>query len=128
LHDVRAYQATYFTFVGKAIGYLLGSPEQPDDAKNSLTRGFGTEASPADRAEFQRRFGAPLLEGFGSSEVNGMILPDPAAPPTALGRRSGPHIQVVDVETAEPCAVAIIDELGRVVNAEEAIGCIIDAD
>lgn len=126
--DVRAFGATYFTFVGKVIGYVLGTPEQPDDGTNPLIRGFGTEASPADRIEFARRFNCRLLEGFGSSEVGGLVLPDPTAPPTALGRRSGPHVQVVDSETGELCAVAVFDEHGRVLNAEEAVGSVIDAD
>ncbi|MGW1681519.1 AMP-binding protein [Saccharopolyspora sp. NPDC002376] len=73
LADVRHYGATYFTYVGKALGYLLGQPERPDDAENTLTHGFGTEASPEEQAEFKRRFGAKLYEGYGSSESAGMI-------------------------------------------------------
>ncbi|MCX0275050.1 AMP-binding protein, partial [Nocardia zapadnayensis] len=77
LPDVRFFGATFFTYVGKALSYLMATPERPDDIDNTLVRGFGTEASPEDRAEFARRFGAELLEGYGSSEGAGSVQPDP---------------------------------------------------
>lgn len=86
LPDVRYFGATYFTYVGKALGYLMATAEQPDDIDNPLVRGFGTEASPQDQAEFARRFGAVLHEGYGSSEGGNAAVPDPDAPPGALGR------------------------------------------
>ncbi len=42
LPDVRYFGATFFTYVGKALGYLMATPERPDDADNPLQRGFGT--------------------------------------------------------------------------------------
>ncbi|MDA3644481.1 AMP-binding protein [Saccharopolyspora indica] len=128
LPDVRHYGATYFTYVGKAIGYLLGQPERPDDADNTLTHGFGTEASPEDRAEFQRRFGAKLYEGYGSSEGAGMIDQAPAGPPSALGVPAHAGVRVVDPETREQCPPADLDEHGRVRNAEEAIGELVNTE
>ncbi|RKT87015.1 fatty-acyl-CoA synthase [Saccharopolyspora antimicrobica] len=126
--DVRHYGATYFTYVGKAIGYLLGQPERPDDADNTLTHGFGTEASPEDRAEFKRRFGAVLYEGYGSSEGAGMINQAPSGPPSALGVPAHAGVRVVDPETREPCPPAELDEHGRVRNAEEAIGELVNTE
>lgn len=125
LPDVRFYGATFFTYVGKAIGYVLATPEQPDDGDNTLTHGFGTEASPEDKREFQRRFGARLVEGYGSSESAGMIKLVPGTPPTAFGRPSD-GVRVVDPETREASAPAVLDEHGRVTNAEAAIGEIVD--
>jgi len=126
LPDVRFYGATFFTYVGKAIGYVLSTPEKPDDADNTLTHGFGTEASPEDKAEFLRRFGAKLVEGYGSSESAGMIKRDPAAPPTAFGRPAHDGVRIVHPETRETCAPAVLDEHGRVTNAEAAVGEIVD--
>ncbi|WP_082620894.1 AMP-binding protein [Nocardioides sp. Soil796] len=120
--EVRAYGATYFTYVGKAIGYVLGTPERPDDHTIALTHGFGTEASPEDRARFLERFGATLLESYGSSEGAGMVALDPAAPTSALGRPAHDGVKVVDPESREECAVAELDEHGRVLNAELAVG------
>lgn len=126
LPDVRFFGATFFTYVGKALAYLLATPEAPDDADTTLQRGFGTEASPEDQKEFRRRFGAELYEGYGSSEGGAVAAPDPAAPPGALGRPAHPDVVVVDPETTTPCPPAVLDDSGRVRNADEAIGEIVD--
>ena len=90
--DVRRYGATTFTYVGKALAYVLATPPAPDDAAITLRRGFGTEASVADRAAFEQRFGCVLTEGYGSSEGGVAISRTPDTPPGALGptdRRCG---------------------------------------
>ncbi|WP_336883181.1 AMP-binding protein [Rhodococcus globerulus] len=120
--DVRYFGATFFTYVGKAIAYILAIPRQADDMDNRLTHGYGTEASPEDRDIFLERFGCTLIEGYGSSEGAGSITLDPQAPAGALGRPAHPGIVVVDPETLLECPPARLDEHGRVVNAEEAIG------
>ena len=126
LPDVRAFGATFFTYVGKALAYLLATPEHPDDANNTLTRGFGTEASPDDQQEFRRRFGAELFEGYGSSEGGAVAVPDPAAPPTALGRPAHPEVAIVDPVTLRRCPPAMLGAAGQVLNADEAVGEIVD--
>ncbi|AGP65675.1 acyl-CoA synthetase [Mycobacterium intracellulare subsp. yongonense 05-1390] len=124
--DVRYFGATFFTYVGKALAYLMATPERPDDADNPLVRGFGTEASPDDQAQFRRRFGAELLEGYGSSEGGGAVAHAPDAPPGALGRPAHPGVAVVDPETLTDCPPALLDEHGRVLNPDEAVGEIVD--
>lgn len=126
LSDVRFYGATFFTYVGKALAYLLATPERPDDADNTLQRGFGTEASPEDQNEFRRRFAAELHEGYGSSEGGAVATPDPAAPPGALGRPVHSDVVVVDPETSMQCPAAVLDPNGKVVNPDDAIGEIVD--
>ncbi|MGW5381304.1 AMP-binding protein [Nocardia sp. NPDC003963] len=126
LPDVRFFGATFFTYVGKALGYLMATPERLDDIDNTLVRGFGTEASPEDRAEFARRFGAELFEGYGSSEGAGSVRSDPAAPAGALGRPAHADIVVVDPETRDECARAVLDGHGRVLNPDQAIGEMVD--
>ncbi|MDO2972156.1 steroid-22-oyl-CoA synthetase [Mycobacteroides abscessus] len=126
LPDVRYFGATFFTYVGKALGYLLATPERADDADNQLARGFGTEASPEDQAQFRRRFGAELFEGYGSSEGGGAVVLDPAAPAGALGRPAHEGVVVVDPETLRDCTAAVFDKHGRVLNADAAVGEIVD--
>ncbi|GII29188.1 AMP-binding protein [Planotetraspora mira] len=128
LPDVRFHGVTFFTYVGKAIAYILATPEAIDDADNTLTHGFGTEASPDDRDGFLRRFGCRLLEGYGSSEGAGMIKRAPEGPAGALGRPAHGGVRVVDPETGRPRRPAVLDGHGRVANAEEAIGEIVDVD
>ena len=126
LPDVRFFGATFFTYVGKALAYLMATPERPDDADNTLVRGFGTEASPDDQAVFRRRFGAVLFEGYGSSEGGNAAAVAPDAPPGALGRPAHDGIAVVDPDSLTPCPPAVLDAHGRVVNADDAVGEIVD--
>ncbi len=123
--DVRRYGATTFTYVGKALAYVLATPASPDDSSLSLRRGFGTEASVADHAEFERRFGCVLTEGYGSSEGGLAISRSPDTPVGSLGRPVG-DIAIVDPETGEECPAARFDGAGRLLNGEAAIGEIVN--
>ncbi|WP_166903248.1 AMP-binding protein [Mycobacterium sp. DL440] len=126
LPDVRYFGATFFTYVGKALGYLMVTAEQPDDAENPLIRGFGTEASPDDQNEFRRRFDAELFEGYGSSEGGGAVVLAPDMPPGALGRPAHDGVAIVDPESLNDCVPAVFDEHGRVLNSDDAVGEIVD--
>ncbi|MGW1007015.1 AMP-binding protein [Streptomyces sp. NPDC002520] len=128
LPDVRYFGATFFTYVGKAISYILARPEQADDGDNRLTHAFGTEASPEDRAAFLRRFGCRLVEGYGSSEGAGMLRQAPDGPVGALGVPARDSVRIVHPETRETCPPAVLDERGTVKNPEEAIGEIVDTE
>ncbi|MET9825199.1 MULTISPECIES: AMP-binding protein [unclassified Streptomyces] len=128
LPDVRHYGATYFTYVGKAIGYVLALPETPDDADNRLTHAFGTEASPEDADRFLARFGCRLVEGYGSSEGAGMLKRVADGPVGALGRPARDGVRIVDPTTRRTCPPALLDAYGRVRNPEEAIGEIVDTE
>ncbi|GAB2450233.1 AMP-binding protein [Nocardia tengchongensis] len=126
LSDVRYFGATFFTYVGKALGYLLATPATAEDADTTLVRGFGTEASVADQAEFRRRFAAELFEGYGSSEGPALAALDPQAPAAALGRPAHPGVAVVNPDTLEDCPRAVLDEYGRVLNPDESVGEMVD--
>lgn len=126
LPDVRYFGATFFTYVGKALGYLMATPEQPDDADNPLNRGFGTEASPQDQAQFKRRFAADLYEGYGSSEGGGAVVLDPDQPPGALGRPAHQGVAIVNPETLKDCVPGVLDRYGRLLNPDDAVGEIVD--
>ncbi|MGC0403092.1 fatty-acyl-CoA synthase [Streptomyces sp. SAI-126] len=121
LADVRAYGATYFTYVGRAIQYVLATREREDDRDNPLRLGFGTEAGAVDAAAFERRFGVRLVEGYGSSEGGAAIQWTPGTPRGAVGR-AGPGLVVLDQETCAECPPAVFDPAGRLLNGDEAIG------
>ncbi|MFF2508302.1 long-chain-fatty-acid--CoA ligase [Streptomyces sp. NPDC058067] len=123
LSDVRAYGATYFTYVGRAVQYILATDEHPDDRDNPLRTGFGTEAGAVDAARFAERFGVRLVEGYGSSEGGASVQRVPGTPPGAIGRASpGDDLAVVDPATRDECPAAEFDADGRLVNGAEAIG------
>ncbi|MFZ6003396.1 MAG: AMP-binding protein [Actinomycetota bacterium] len=126
LPDVRAHGCTYFNYVGRALSYILAVPETAADRDNALKWGLGSEASPRDLEEFRRRFGCPVIEGYGSSEGAVVIQPFPGMPPEALGRpKDGLDVAVVDPETGQECARAIFGEGRRLLNAAEATGEIV---
>ncbi|HEY4948199.1 MAG TPA: AMP-binding protein [Acidimicrobiales bacterium] len=125
LGDVRRHRATTFTYVGKALAYILDTPPAPDDAGTTLRRGFGTEASVADHAAFERRFGCVLTEGYGSSEGGVAITRSPDTPVGSLGRPVG-DVAIVDPETLDECPPARFDDAGRLVDGDAAVGEIVN--
>ncbi|MCX4693173.1 AMP-binding protein [Streptomyces sp. NBC_01408] len=123
LDDVRAYGATYFTYVGRAIQYLLATEPRPDDRDHRLRLGFGTEAGAVDAARFAERFGVRLVEGYGATEGGASVQRTPDTPPGALGRAgAGDDLAVIDPETGRECPAARLDGAGRLLNGDEAIG------
>ncbi|HAM01145.1 MAG TPA: acyl-CoA synthetase [Acidimicrobiaceae bacterium] len=123
LPDVRRFGAVYFNYVGRALAYVLATPEAPDDEDNPLELGFGTEASAQDRDRFSTRFGCRLIESYGASEGAIAIGWAPGAPPGSLGRPlNGEDVIVVDPDTGCECQPARFDESGRLENGHAAIG------
>lgn len=123
LDDVRAYGATYFTYVGRAVQYLLATDPRPDDREHTLRLGFGTEAGAVDAARFAERFGVRLVEGYGATEGGASVQRTPDTPPGALGRAgAGDDLAVIDPETGRTCPPALFDGDGRLLNGDEAIG------
>ncbi|MFG2997030.1 AMP-binding protein [Streptomyces sp. NPDC048340] len=123
LDDVRAYGATYFTYVGRAVQYLLATPPRPEDREHSLRLGFGTEAGAVDAARFAERFGVRLVEGYGATEGGASVQRTPDTPPGALGRAgAGDDLAVIDPGTGLECPAAVLDPRGRLLNGAEAIG------
>ncbi len=128
LPDVRRYGATTFTYVGRALAHVLATPASPDDATCPLRRGFGTEASVADLAAFEERFGCTLIEGYGSSEGGVAINRVPGTPPGSLGKPASDGVVVVDPDSGAECPPARMDAAGRVLNSAEAVGEIVNRD
>ncbi|MEU6660929.1 long-chain-fatty-acid--CoA ligase [Streptomyces sp. NPDC046821] len=123
LSDVRQYGATYFTYVGRAVQYILATEERSDDRDNPLRVGFGTEAGAVDAARFAERFGVRLVEGYGSSEGGASISRVPGTPPGAIGRANpDDDLAVVDPITRTECPAAEFDQDGRLLNGADAIG------
>ncbi|MFI5985818.1 AMP-binding protein [Streptomyces sp. NPDC051555] len=123
LDDVRAYGATYFTYVGRAVQYLLATEPRPDDRDNPLRLGFGTEAGAVDAARFAERFGVRLVEGYGATEGGASVQRTPDTPAGALGRAgAGDDLAVIDPATGTECPPADLDAGGRLTNGAEAIG------
>ncbi|OBG38031.1 acyl-CoA synthetase [Mycobacterium alsense] len=121
LHDVRRYGATYMNYVGKPLAYILATPERADDADNPLRVAFGNEANDKDIEEFARRFGVQVEDGFGSTENAVIVIREPGTPKGSIGRGVD-GVAVYNSDTVTECAVARFDANGALVNADEAVG------
>jgi len=121
LDDIRRYGATYMNYVGKPLAYILATPERPDDADNPLRVAFGNEASDRDIDEFTRRFDTLVWDGFGSTENAVIITREPGTPKGSLGK-GFPGVAIYNADTLSECAVARFDADGALINADEAIG------
>ena len=84
LDDVRRFGATRFTYVGKALAYVLATPEHDDDHDNALREGFGTEASARDRPNSNGVSDAAWSRGTDRARA----APPSTSPPTRLRDRS----------------------------------------
>ncbi|MGI9125185.1 MAG: AMP-binding protein, partial [Mycobacterium sp.] len=125
LGDLRRYGATYMNYVGKTLAYVLATPEQSDDSQNPLRVAFGNEAAERDIAEFGRRFGCTVWDGFGSTEGAIIITRDGDCPPGSVGK-GFPGVAVYNPETEQECAPAVFDGTGALANPEQAVGEIVN--
>ena len=121
LPDIRRYHVTYLNYVGKPLALVLATPQQPNDADNTLRVAFGNEATDRDIADFARRFGCRVVDSFGSSEFAVIVTREDGTPPGSIGR-GYPDVAVYRSETVTECAPAVFDENGALVNFDEAVG------
>ena len=123
LSDVRRYGATLFNYVGTPFAYIMDTPAQPDDADNPLRLAYGNEAPRQYVEAFAARFGCEVIDGYGASEVGVGFSREPSDPVRALGRAEG--VKILSDDGAE-CPAARFDDNGRLLNADEAVGEIVN--
>lgn len=121
IEDIRRYGATYMNYVGKPLAYILAGAERPDDIDNPLRVAFGNEASDRDIAEFTRRFGCQVWDGFGSTENAVTVTREDGCPAGSIGK-GFPGVAIYNSDTLTECAVATFDEHGALANGDDAIG------
>jgi fatty-acyl-CoA synthase len=127
LPDVRRFGATYANYVGKPLTYVMATPERPDDADNPLRVVFGNEAAERDIAAFAERFGCTVVDSYGSTENAIIVQRVPDMPAGALGEPL-PGVKVMDPLTGEEVPAARFDDNGRLLNADEAIGELVNTE
>jgi fatty-acyl-CoA synthase len=124
LSDVRHYGATWFNYTGKALAYLLATPERGDDADNTVRIAFGNEGSPHVVEAAATRFGIEIVDVFGSTE-GAIALDRSGGPPRGSVGRLREGIAVVDADGDE-VPRARFDDKGGLLNAEECVGEIVN--
>ncbi|WP_410623400.1 long-chain-fatty-acid--CoA ligase [Amycolatopsis sp. cmx-8-4] len=121
LPDVRKFGATYASYVGKPLSYVVTTPPRPDDADNPLRLVYGNEGASADLAAFENRFGCKVVDAFGSTEGGVGFARTDDTPAGSLGRPAG-DVAILHPHTGRPCPPAEFDPDGRLTNAGEAVG------
>jgi fatty-acyl-CoA synthase len=82
---------------------------------------YGNEATERDIAEFSRRFGCRIVDGFGSSEFAVVVVREDGTPPGSIGKGWG-GVSIYHPDTVTEVATAVFDENGALLNPGEAIG------
>ena len=103
--DVAATRATIVHYLGIMPPLLLSLPPAPEDRAHAVRFGAGAGIDPKHHEAFERRFGFPLIEGWGMTEVAmpAWACVEPRRTDTrAFGRPlSGCEVRVVDDEDRE---------------------------
>jgi fatty-acyl-CoA synthase len=124
LSDVRRYGVTYFNYTGKPLSFILTTKRRTDDAENPLRIAYGNEGSARILEEFSERFGCHIIDGFGATEGGFGFSRTPTDPAASVGRPP-PEVKILGSDgVAKPCGA--LDEKGRVLNPDEAIGEIVN--
>nr|WP_042189053.1 long-chain-fatty-acid--CoA ligase [Kibdelosporangium sp. MJ126-NF4]CEL18635.1 Long-chain fatty-acid-CoA ligase, Mycobacterial subgroup FadD17 [Kibdelosporangium sp. MJ126-NF4]CTQ98120.1 Long-chain fatty-acid-CoA ligase (EC 6.2.1.3), Mycobacterial subgroup FadD17 [Kibdelosporangium sp. MJ126-NF4] len=121
LPDVRRFGVTYANYVGKPLSYVVATPPCPDDADNPLRLVYGNEGASADLIAFEKRFGCTVVDAFGSTEGGVGFARARDTPPTSLGRPAD-DVAILHPDTGRPCPPAEFDADGRLLNADDAVG------
>ena len=98
--EVAESRATVVHYLGVVVPMLLGQPPGPLDRGHGVRFAIGAGVDPQRHAEFETRFGFPLIEIWGMTEMVRAIVD--SEPPRPVGTRSfgrprpGLEVRVVD--------------------------------
>ena len=127
LDDVRKFGATSFSYVGKTMSYLLEVPPTQHDRDNRMRISLGNGASGDVRVRFIERYGLDeIVEMYASTEGGATIMRDPGDPLESVGECPD-DIKILN-ENGEECPPAEFDAFGKMINAEEAVGEIVNVE
>jgi acyl-CoA synthetase (AMP-forming)/AMP-acid ligase II len=85
---LRETRATCFHYLGVMPAMLLNSPSGEHDPVIGQVRfGFGAGVDPKHHANFERRFGVPLIEAWSMTETGGGAWITASAEPRHVGQR-----------------------------------------
>ena len=103
--DIRETRATVFHYLGVIIAVLLADKSTDKNVLRDLRVGFGAGVEPALHVEFEDRFGIPLIECWGMTEMCRVlyVTEEPRQINTrAMGKpRKGLEVKVVDEDDIE---------------------------
>lgn len=132
--DVLAHGVTYMSYVGQPLHYIVEKLERKygggDAVREALARhprnrfrlAHGNGALGTDRAKLADYLGMEhIYELYGSTEAVINTVVKPGDPLDSVGRIRAKNIVVLD-EHGRECPPAEVDERGRILNYEAAVG------
>jgi acyl-CoA synthetase (AMP-forming)/AMP-acid ligase II len=106
--EIRQTGATVVHYLGVIVPLLLGRPPGEEERGHSVRFGIGAGAEPQLHDVFEKRFGFPLIEVWGMTEMVRVLLDN--EPPRQVGTRAfGRPVPGIDVR--------VVDEQDRDVRA-----------
>ena len=110
--SVRAARATIVHYLGVMPAMLLAAPPAASDRDHAVRFGFGAGVGARHHAEFERRFGFPLVEAWAMTETG--------AGAVVIANREPRHVGVACFGRPEPdLEVRLVDEGGAEAAAGE---------
>lgn len=111
--EVRESRATIVHYLGIVIPLLLQQPPSPRDREHAVRFAYGAGVEPQLHAAFEERFGFPLLELWGMTEIVRILADDrdPRQVGTRAFGRSMPGLEARVVD--DTGAVAAVDMPGE---------------
>ncbi len=106
--EVRESRATIVHYLGVVIPMLLNRPAGPQDREHGVRFGFGAGVEPQLHGVFEERFGLPLLELWGMTEMV-RILVDNLAPRQVGTRAFGRAVPGVQARVVDDAGVELAD-------------------
>lgn len=98
--EIRQSRATIVHYLGVIVSMLLNQPEHASDKEHQVRFGFGAGVEPQLHAVFEERFGFPLIELWGMTEVV-RPLTDHIAPRQAGTRAFGRSVPGLEVRVVD---------------------------
>jgi len=98
--EVRETRATVVHYLGVIVPLLLGQPPSPEDRTHGVRLGLGAGVEPQLHARFEERFGFPLVEVWGMTEMVRVLTDN--EPPRQVGTRAfGRPVPSVEVRIVD---------------------------
>ena len=98
--EVVQTRASIVHYLGVIVPLLLGMPPCDEERQHSIRFGLGAGAEPQLHAVFEQRFGFPLIEIWGMTEMVRVLLDN--EPPRKIGTRAfGKPVPGIDVRVVD---------------------------
>ena len=108
--EVAGSRASIVHYLGVVVPLLLGQPEGAQDRGHGVRFGFGAGVEPQLHAVFEQRFGFPLLELWGMTEIVRVIVDN--LPPRQVGTRAfGRAVPGLEARVVDEADGAVADAM-----------------